>query len=69
MLDFKKNGERCQKILLINEVDLLFDLRYYYGDTFNLTIDLSDLTIIQLFQFIWSNKDNSLDYDKILVSK
>lgn len=47
--------EKPLKILLIDEIDVLFD-KSYYGDTFNLAIELKDPTITALFEFIWKNK-------------
>lgn len=68
MLGKGEKGEKCQKILLIDEIDVLFNPNYY-GDTFNLAINLSDHTIIELFEFIWKNKDSTLDYERIKDSK
>lgn len=54
------------KILIIDEIDVLFD-KNYFGDTFNQTIDLRDEKITSLFHFIWKNKKD-IDYKKIRKS-
>lgn len=41
-------GKKQKKILLIDEIDVLFD-KNFYGDTFNLAIDIKDPTITALF--------------------
>ena len=63
---FSSNDEeKPKKILLIDEIDVLFN-KDYYGDTFNQSIDLRDDSIANLFKFIWANKDkNQMDYDFI----
>lgn len=55
-------GCKMKKILIIDEIDVLFD-KNYFGDTFNQSIQLRDQTIIKLFKFIWNNKE------KITVEK
>ena len=57
--------EKPKKILLIDEIDVLFN-KDYYGDTFNQSIDLRDDTIANLFKFIWTNRaNNQMGYDFI----
>lgn len=36
----KENSSDSKKVLIIDEIDVLFN-KNYYGDTFNLSIDLS----------------------------
>ena len=56
---FSSNDEeKPKKILLIDEIDVLFN-KDYYGDTFNQSIDLRDDSIANLFKFIWANKDKN----------
>lgn len=54
-------------MLLIDEIDVLFDRRYF-GDTFNQSIELHDENIVDLFKFIWDNKNKRLSYEGIKQS-
>lgn len=51
------NKKKSKKVLIIDEIDVLFN-KNYYGDTFNQSIDLKDDSIVKLFWFIWKNKEN-----------
>ena len=39
------NSDKSKQILLIDEIDVLFN-KDYYGDTFNQSIDLRDPSIV-----------------------
>lgn len=52
---FNISHKQNLKILIIDEIDVLFD-KSYFGDTFNQTIDIRDEKITSLFHFIWKNK-------------
>ena len=68
-LSDKSKDDKTKKILLIDEIDVLFD-KNYYGDTFNLSIDIRDESIRALFEMIWKNKANpSLGYEMVESSK
>ena len=56
-----------KRVLLIDEIDVLFD-RKYFGDTFNQSIELHDENTIELFKFIWANKTDASIYKKVQSS-
>ena len=60
LFDSNNSNEKPKKILLIDEIDVLFN-KNYYGDTFNQSIDLRDPSITELFKFIWANKQKNID--------
>lgn len=49
----EENSSNSKKVLVIDEIDVLLN-KNYYGDTFNLSIDLSHSTVIELFEYIWA---------------
>ena len=51
----KQNSSK--KILIIDEIDVLFD-RNYYGNTFNSSVSLQDESIKKLLTFVWENRDS-----------
>ena len=61
------NKEKTKKVLLIDEIDILFH-KDYFGETFNQSIALRDPTITKLFKFIWGLKksNNRIDYEMII---
>ena len=53
---FRLDKERkAKKVLLIDEIDVLFDKRYF-GDTFNQSVELRNEDVVEVFKFIWRNK-------------
>lgn len=46
-----------KKILIIDEIDVLFD-RNYYGNTYDLAVSLQHDSIRKLLEFIWKNKSS-----------